>query len=370
MLSMQEQITQIMSELDALTQRCTSQTYVSHYTLQQRYGHIVASYESLDDAVGDDVSQRYTALRCTLDAALQTLKEKNEEKMLTIDFKRACMGLIRRNDLENLKDLIDIAEYFGVGQGTTRMDVTSALYLVYDAFNANRKLCIPDAKPCVDYICDVLREGRFFFPPASRTATCTGTLYGQGNLTETLQSIFEYDDVNRLMVWMVDSSAEDIAFALRLAASSQTSAPPNCLMFLLRRTKPDDDCMMPVSLLAVAADKPGKPSTKQTAMHRVVRSGNTQTALMMLNHEFNPSHDLLRQLIARDRNDERPIDYINKIEDVVSQSLMIKRIRTALDTYKAEKRYGLGEDICKSIIKELDTLDADLRSSHDFSGPR
>lgn len=360
-----EQIIHAAKEFESLAQLCSSQTHVSHYTLQQSYDRLIASCEPLDDSIDDDLSQHYTESRRVLDAALQILKDKNQDKMLTIDFQRVCMGLIRRDDLENLKGLVDVAEYFGVGKGPTRMDVVSALYDVYDAFRDKPHLRIPGAKSCVDFISDALHEPRFYFEEATRTSRCLGALYGQNDVAKTLQTIFEFDDVNRLMVWMADASIEDAGFALRLAASSQASAPPECFMFLLRRTKPDETCMK-LSLLAVAADKPEKRSTKQTAMHRVVRSGNTQTALMILDRELNPSHDLLRQLLVRDRLNKRPIDYIENIEDVISQSLMIKRIRTALDTYKSEPRYGLGDEDTRVITAVLDRLDASLREKYDF----
>lgn len=358
----QEQVIQVASELDRLTQICISQKYVSHCTIQQQYNILVARCEPLGDAISSEASQSYISSRRKLDDALQTLEANNKEKMLIIDFKRTCMSLIRLNDLDNLKGLVDIAEYFGVGQGKTTMCVVDALYEVYNTFKLNKNLRIPDARLCVDFICDLLKEDKLNFQPISWTTTYEGALFRQIDLTKTLQTIFDYDDINKLMVWMVSATVGDIEFALRLAASSKTSAPSNCFMFLLLQTRTDGTCTKPISLLSVAADKPNSPSTKQTAMHRVVRAGNTQTALMILSHEFNPSDDLLKQLIARDRNNQRPIDYIEMIEDVVSQILMIERIKTAINTYRTEERYGLSGDVCDSIITELDTLDVGIKS--------
>ncbi|MBX9702677.1 MAG: hypothetical protein K2X39_00855, partial [Silvanigrellaceae bacterium] len=115
-----------IEELTSLHQRCT-QTYVSHYRIEQQLNAFLASdsfssNSSIEDA---ELFNKFQTLKTELEAKLKRLKLSNKKLIGELDFDRTCKELINSNDIENFKGLINIGEYFGTGP--TNKDVCSAL---------------------------------------------------------------------------------------------------------------------------------------------------------------------------------------------------------------------------------------------------
>lgn len=323
-----------IEKIKLLSQSLNKQGYLSHYTIELELNKIQLPASSAEDKI---LLSEYQKLRIDLENKLSQLKNSNRVMLQTLDFVATCIELINKNDTNNLVDLILIGEYFGTGPDRT--DVTSALLEVYEHFRTQPELRKASNKQALDELCTRLNEPRLS-PPNLNFDLFAAPI-------QKVKAILNANAINSLMVWLVNAKQDDRNFALRAAASVDTCS--HCLMFLLLRTEPNTEAA-PIDLLA-----PGQPSG-QIALHRAISSGKTVIVSLLLDEKFNPSNDLLKQLLVRDKKGFSPIDLIEKISDDIDQSCMITRIQAALNKYRNDPRLKLPEEDFELIEKNLETV--------------
>jgi hypothetical protein len=342
--------------LVSLHANCISRKFISHYTVEQELNMVVAEQEPLLNANAPSLIEKYIAIKIQVEEQIERLKNANEVLLKAIDYPLTCIRLINAGDLENLKGLVYIGEYFGI-EDPRGKDVCIPLDEVYDFYSVTSSARQPNAKECMDFLCKILNRPYLSF---NHNYITPEYYRGITNPRAKLNTILKSDDDIYLMMWMVNATQDDLDFALRITASSPTN--PKCLIALLLRTN-QANTHHRIDLLACASDSKGIPSSKQIAMHRAIASGSTQIISMMLNPEANLSNELLNQLLVQDRKGLTPIDYIGKISDVAVQQRIIACIRETVDTYETVERYGFNPDKSQAIRDTLDTFKNEIGKS-------
>lgn len=330
-----------IQELNALSQQCSLQQYQSHYPLKQRLDELEekVSFPKDGSVENQEIIQKFQAAKSKVEVQLSQLEKSNEQMIKELKFEATCVELVKTNDLANLKGLIDIGHYFGTGfEGR---DVCVALDRIYDFFRTNSSLIKASNKPCMDYLSDSCKRPRL----QSQNQAPANNFQMYPDPRKRAIAILKADSVNDLMVWLLSANQADRDYALRASASIDSC--PQCLMFLLRRTSAEKNQQRGINLLAA-----GQPSG-QIALHRAILSGKTIVLSMLLDEDFNPSDDLLKQLLVRDKNGLTPIDCIGTLKedeaDLIDRSRMIERIKEAFIKYQTNPKFGL-------TSKESDTI--------------
>ncbi len=315
------------TKLNELIQRCTSQKYISHYTVERECKKIIKNCNL------NSVTKK---LINTLEVEIEKLENSNMELIKNIDFRETCLALINAGDVANLKGIIDIGHYFGVG--VYKLEISSQLDLLLDVFKLSMSKRTPVNQPCLDYLCDLLKEPRLVLPK---------TQFSQyTNSREKIINIVESDAINDLMVWMIDASQTDLDFALRIASSKTESL--QCLLFLLGRTAPSESHVPRIHLIS-----PGNLSGN-IAMHVVINSGNFTNIQLFLNEKTTPNDDLLKQLLVLNNKQLTPLDLIKNIKNEKTRSKVINYIRGAVNQHGKKIRYGLTEQNIQLLHELLD----------------
>ena len=340
---------QAITELNSLAHACATQRYISHYIVERRLETLLKSVSPSEISSADNAEllKELKRLQAKLKSEVDQLKKSNETMIKALNFEETCKQLINANDQVNFDGLVNIGEYFGVG--SAGKDVSGALDRVYDFYRTTPQAINETNHICLTRLCELLRQPILSVPQH--------TFHMMQNNADKIKAILKEDSIIGLMGWLLAVKQEDRDFALRCAAAVDTCH--NCLLFLLLRTM---DKNVPINLLAK-----GQPSG-QTALHRAVKSEKTLTVTLLLDSKFNPSDDLLKQLLVRDQKGLTPADIIETLidtADLVDCSRMLDRMRGALDKHKDNPRFNLSKQESQSIYETLDRIQAKIKDAMD-----
>jgi len=344
------QLIQVNQQLEELYFSCSASKYVSHYPIQCRYEKLLKECASIDFTTesNEQVTDHH-ALKTKLETELERLKKANEKLIRGIDFEKECTALVEANDVVNLEGLTYIGEYFGIGPGPRGKDVVGGLEFVREQYRTKPSRRTHENQMGLDKLCDLLSDPRL---PVPETNFCLFQ-----NIRERMQAIIKADAPNDLMAHVFYADQDTINFSLRLAASTDTSI--ECLLFLLSRSAPSAE-MVTTNILT-----PGQPSG-QIALHRAILSKKTMPISVLMDRLSNPSNDILRQLLVRDKRNLSPIDLISKIEDRFIQDCAIQAIRNALENYQSIPEVKLSSEQLSSVEKALHNVNLQPKTIYGF----
>ena len=341
-------LTDINKRLEKLHTDCSAYQYVSHYPIQCQYEKLLKECEMLDfHSEPSEHVVAHQALKARLISNLFQLKESYSKLIRAKNFETACIKLINANDIANLEGLVDIGEYFGIGPGPRGTDVVGGLDSVREWYRINPSKRTVSNQAGLNKLCDLLHE------PRLSVVVTNFNLFQDPR--KKVQAIIKADALTDLMIWLPVAKKDDIDFALRLAASTDSSI--QCLQFLLLRAAPLEEYVT-VNLL-----QPGQPSG-QIALHRAIQSQKQMPLLMLLNSDSNPSEDILRQLLVRDGRNLRPIDLIDEIHDVYTRKVVIDIVKDALKKYQPVPALQLSLEALHSVEETLNEAILGCQLSH------
>jgi hypothetical protein len=329
-------LTDINQKLEELHARCSA-----HEKLLKECGALDFTAE-----LSEHVAAHH-ALKIRLESKLDQLKKSNQKLIRATDFKRECILLVNANDTVNLEGLVDIGEYFGIGPGPRGTDVVGGLDSVREWYRTYPSQRTSSNQTGLNKLCDLLHEPRLPIPKTNFDLF--------QNPRKKVQVIIKADAQTDLMMWLLHANQEDIDFALRLSASTDTST--ECLHFLLLRAAPSAEYVK-VNLLAS-----GQPSG-QIALHRAIQSQKITPLLILLDKESNPSEDILRQLLVCDSRNLRPIDLIDRINDANTRRIVINIVNDALKKYQSIPELQLSVEALHSVEETLNEIALKCRISN------
>lgn len=325
-----------ISEIEKIDAKLSSNfQYLCHYPLRSQFNKLLKKI-GIKEKSNEELPDDCRLLVINVREKLLKLENANRQMIEKLDFIAECQRLINAGNKEELDGLVNIGEYFGVKK-PYRSDVASALDEVLRHYQISSRNRTPQAKPCLDYLCELLNVPKLNFIKAQPSLFA--------NKREVVDAIVANDDSFKLMVWLVDATKEEKEYALRLAAHKEGSR--NCLLLLLSYTKPADDS---ISLLGQ-----GNPSG-QCALHRAVKSRSVFTVSCFFDTKCNPSHDILKQLLVKDNKGNTPVDYLNTEVKQLERTQMLTIISKAVQRYKSDPERALSEKDTDLLTHKLDAL--------------
>ncbi len=333
----------ILDQLQQLEQLLSSnRQYLSHYSLKDQLKTLLKELvvKGLPDKdLPEDLKLVVTSIREKLDE----LECKNASLIEKIDFIKECERLIDAGDKDNLDALVEIGEYFGVKK-PYRSDVASMLYFVLEIYQLSASKRTLKSKPCLDYLCDLLREKKLHFPtPMSVTELINQSVFQSKKAL--VDKILAADKSTQLSYWLIGTTQTDREYALRVAASKEGMS--NCLLYLLQYTAPTASEDFKISLTAQ-----GQPSG-QCALHRAITAKSIYIVLCLMKCT---SNDILKQLIVKDVNQLTPLDYLHNIVDAHDRVRVINIILRAIEENKSNPSISLPPDDLDNIVSQLNKI--------------